>query len=129
MTDDYDVVVVGASVAGCASAILLASQGARVALLEKRSGMDAYKVTCTHTLQPSCMPVLKTLGLLPLLEAADARPHVTELWTRWGWITPRSEPGGEPLPEGLNVRRETLDPILRRLAAETPGIELFLGRS
>ncbi|WP_312888370.1 NAD(P)/FAD-dependent oxidoreductase [Nonomuraea rhodomycinica] len=107
--------------------MLFANLGARVALLEKHSGMDAYKVLCTHTLQPSCMPVVKTLGLLPPLERAGARRHVTHLWTRWGWIEPRPAPGREPLPHGLNVRRRTLDPLLRRLAAETPGVELRLG--
>ncbi|MEV0197841.1 NAD(P)/FAD-dependent oxidoreductase [Nonomuraea sp. NPDC050691] len=129
MSDDYDVVIVGASIAGCAAAILFANLGARVALLEKHSGMDAYKVLCTHTLQPSCMPVVKTLGLLPLLEEAGARRHVTHLWTRWGWIEPQDEPGREPLPHGLNVRRQTLDPLLRRLAAGTPGVDLRLGHS
>jgi 2-polyprenyl-6-methoxyphenol hydroxylase-like FAD-dependent oxidoreductase len=129
MTLDYDVVVAGASVAGCASAILLATQGARVALLDKRTTMDAYKVLCTHTLQPGCLPVLKTIGLLPLLEEAGARTHVTRLWTPWGWISPEAQPGKEPLPVGLNVRRETLDPLLRQLAADTPGVDLMLGQS
>ncbi|WP_106402060.1 NAD(P)/FAD-dependent oxidoreductase [Actinocorallia populi] len=127
MSGEYDVVVAGASTAGCAAAMLLAAQGARVALLEKRTGMDAHKVLCTHTLQPGALPVLKTLGVLPELEAAGARWHVTELWTPWGWIRPRPEPGGPPLPRGLNVRRSTLDPVLRRAAAETPGVDLMLG--
>ncbi|MFG1956120.1 NAD(P)/FAD-dependent oxidoreductase [Nonomuraea sp. NPDC049028] len=129
MTDDYDVVIVGASISGCAGAILFANLGARVALLEKHSGMDAYKVLCTHTLQPSCLPVIKTLGLLPLLEEAGAHRHVTHLWTPWGWIEPRPAPGAEPLPHGLNIRRQTLDPLLRRLAAETPGVDLRLGQN
>lgn len=129
MTADYDVVVAGASIAGCASAILLARQGARVALLEKRTTMDAYKVVCTHTLQPSCVPVLESLGLLELLEKAGAQHHVTELWTQWGWITPRPDKNGDPLPHGVNIRREKLDPILRALAVETPGVELLLGQS
>jgi len=33
--EDYDAVVVGASLAGCATAILLARDGARVALVEQ----------------------------------------------------------------------------------------------
>jgi choline dehydrogenase-like flavoprotein len=33
--DDYDAVVVGASVAGCTAATFLGRQGARVALLER----------------------------------------------------------------------------------------------
>jgi len=32
-------------------------------------------------------------------------------------------------PYGYNVTRRTLDPILRKLAAETPGVELLTGWS
>ena len=32
-------------------------------------------------------------------------------------------------PYGYNVRRETLDPILRDLAGETPGVDLRRGHS
>src|ERR687887_400410 len=45
---DFDVVVVGASVGGCTAAKLYAERGARVALVERRPGMDAYKTVCTH---------------------------------------------------------------------------------
>ena len=45
---DFDAVVVGASVAGCTAARLYAQRGARVALVEKRPDIDAYKTVCTH---------------------------------------------------------------------------------
>jgi flavin-dependent dehydrogenase len=46
------------------------------------------------------------------------------MWTRWGWIrAPRG------IPHGYNIRREVLDPMLRRLAAETPGVDFLPGRS
>ncbi|HTR88725.1 MAG TPA: FAD-dependent oxidoreductase, partial [Solirubrobacteraceae bacterium] len=51
MDGDCDVAVVGASLAGCASAILLARAGARVALVEKSPDPAAFKRICTHYIQ------------------------------------------------------------------------------
>jgi flavin-dependent dehydrogenase len=50
--DDYDAVVVGASIAGCTVATFLGRQGARVALLERSPNEDLYKVICTHAIMP-----------------------------------------------------------------------------
>jgi flavin-dependent dehydrogenase len=46
------------------------------------------------------------------------------MWTRWGWI---HTTGG--VPHGYNIRRETLDPMLRRLATETSGVDFMPGKS
>ncbi|MER2205169.1 MAG: NAD(P)-binding protein, partial [Rhodococcus sp. (in: high G+C Gram-positive bacteria)] len=43
--------IVGASIAGCAAAIMYAQQGLRIALLDARSDVRAHKVLCTHHLQ------------------------------------------------------------------------------
>ena len=69
---DFDAVVVGASVAGCTAARLYAQQGARVALVEKRPDMDAYKAVCTHFIQPSATPTIDKVGLAPLIEEHGA---------------------------------------------------------
>jgi menaquinone-9 beta-reductase len=125
MTDQtYDVAVVGASIAGCTAATLLAREGASVALIERHSDPNAYKALCTHFIQPCAVPTMQRLGLLPLIEAAGAVPNEIDMWTRWGWI--RSPEG---VPYGYNIRRQTLDPILRRLAAQTPGVDLMPGQS
>ncbi|MFB7450256.1 NAD(P)/FAD-dependent oxidoreductase [Streptomyces sp. NPDC056194] len=123
---DYDVVISGASLAGSAAAILLARRGARVALLERRSDPTAYKTLCTHSLTANATPVLAELGLLPALEKAGAVRNEARWYTRWGWIEPSAAPGPE-LPYGYNVRRSTLDPLIRSRAAETPGVDLLLG--
>ncbi|GAA3081217.1 NAD(P)/FAD-dependent oxidoreductase [Streptomyces roseofulvus] len=123
----YDVVISGASLAGSAAAILLARRGARVALLERRSDPDAYKVLCTHALTACAHPVLDELGLLPDLEKAGAVRNEARWYTRWGWIEPRAAPGGPALPYAYNVRRSTLDPLIRSHAARTPGVDLLLG--
>ena len=50
---DYDAVIVGASLAGCTTAILLGRAGARVALVEKQPDPKAFKRICTHFIQSS----------------------------------------------------------------------------
>ncbi|MDQ6810725.1 MAG: NAD(P)/FAD-dependent oxidoreductase [Actinomycetota bacterium] len=120
---EYDVAIVGASTAGCTAARLFALRGARVALIERRPALDAYKTVCTHYIQSSATPTIEKLGLAPLLEARGAVHNSVELWTQGsGWIT---ADGGAPY--GFSVTRRTLDPILRRLAADTPGVELIAG--
>jgi flavin-dependent dehydrogenase len=120
---DFDAVVVGASVAGCTAARLYAQQGARVALVEKRPDIDAYKTVCTHYIQPSATPTIEKLGLAPLIEEHGAVRNSIDLWTPYGgWIRSRGE-----TPYGYNVTRQVLDPLLRRMTAETPGVELLSG--
>jgi flavin-dependent dehydrogenase len=122
---DFDAIVVGASVAGCTAARLYAQRGARVALVEKRPDLDAYKTVCTHFIQPSATPTIEKLGLAALIEEHGAVRNSIDLWTPYGgWI--RSRPG---TPHGYNVTREVLDPLLRRMTAETPGVELMAGSS
>ncbi|MEU2393133.1 NAD(P)/FAD-dependent oxidoreductase [Streptomyces sp. NPDC007369] len=124
---DYDVVVSGAGLAGSAAAILLARRGVRVALLERRSDPAAYKVLCTHSLTANAYPVLDELGLVPALEKAGAVRNEARWYTRWGWIEPRAAPDGPELPYAYNIRRSTLDPLIRSHAAQTPGVDLLLG--
>jgi 2-polyprenyl-6-methoxyphenol hydroxylase-like FAD-dependent oxidoreductase len=121
----YDAVIVGASLAGCAAAIQLGRAGARVAVIEKKPDPNAFKRTCSHFIQASGVPALERLGLLEPMQAAGAvRPRV-HIWCQWGWI--KSPP--ERAPRGVNLRRETLDPMVRSIAAETPGVEMMLGWS
>lgn len=122
----YDVAVVGASLAGCSAAILLAREGARVALLEKSPDPQVFKRICTHYIQSSAVPTLERLGLLePMMQAGALRSRA-RLWTRWGWI---ESPPESSVASGVNLRRERLDPMVRRMAAETPGVELMLGHA
>ena len=122
---DYDAVIVGASLAGCTTAIMLGRAGAHVALVEKQPDPTAYKRVCSHFIQASAVPTLERLELLdPILAAGGVRSRI-RIWTRWGWIDPSSYPAGY----AVNLRRERLDPLLRELAAATPGVELVLGRT
>lgn len=129
-SDRHDAVVVGASLAGCTTAILLARTGASVLLVEKQPALDAHKVVCGHYIQSSALPVIERLGLLePMLEAG-AVFSAARLWFEDGEdarvIGPVEADVVEP---SINLPRRKLDPLLRGIAAETPGVELRMGTS
>ena len=119
---DYDAVVVGGSLAGCAAARLLALRGARVAVVEKRPELDAHKVICTHNIQAGAVPTIERLGIGPAIREAGAVHAQSDIWTRYGWIRPPDRG-----LHSLNLRRSVLDPIVRRQAIETPGVEYLPG--
>ncbi len=113
--------VVGGSVAGCTVARLFAQRGASVALVERRIDPAAYKVTCTHAILPPATPAIERLGLAPALTERGVPRTWSELWTPdGGWF-------GTPDSRGWGVTRRTLDPLLRDLAANTPGVGFFPG--
>ena len=126
---DYDVVVVGASIAGCTAATLLGRAGARVAVLEQRPDPAAYKTICTHFIQASATPTIERLGLAERIEAAGGIRNGAEVCTRFGWVRPPLR-GEYRYPRyGYDIRREKLDPMVRELAAEAPGVKLMLGQT
>ena len=123
---DFDAVIVGASLAGSATAIHLGRAGARVALVERKTDPNAFKRVCGHFIQASAVPALRRLGVLEELEALGAPRGRPRVWCPYGWIEPH---GDRDEMRSLSIRREVLDPLLRRRAAETPGVELMLGRT
>ncbi|HWY90411.1 MAG TPA: NAD(P)/FAD-dependent oxidoreductase [Solirubrobacteraceae bacterium] len=123
---DYDVAIVGASLAGCTAAMFLARSGARVALIEKSPDPQAFKRICSHYIQSSGVRPLERLGLVePMMQAGAVRSRACA-WTRWGWVDP---PATSALPSGINLRRERLDPLIRGLAGDTQGVDLVLGHT
>lgn len=125
MAKQYDVAVVGASLAGCSAATFMARSGASVALIERKPGSAAYKRVCGHYIQPSALSTIERLGLMPALEEAGAARGRGRVWTRYGWIDREAS----WLPPSLNARRSVIDPLVRALAAETEGVELMQGVS
>jgi flavin-dependent dehydrogenase len=123
MGDRFDAIVVGASLAGSTAATLLGRRGLRVALLERATDPQAYKKTCTHYIQACGTKTLERLGLIEPLERAGAVRNSVDLCTPYGWIRHEGD------WYGYNVRRETLDPMLRELAAKTPGVDLRFGHA
>ena len=120
-----DVVVVGAGIAGCTTAVLLGRLGLEVVVLDAEEDINVFKRSCAHFIQPSAVPMLRKHGLAPLIEEHGAIRSVTDVWMRWGWIR-SSLPADQ---YGYNIRRETLDPMLRRVAAWTPGVRVRQGHS
>jgi menaquinone-9 beta-reductase len=121
----YDVIIVGASASGCTAAMLFARQGLRVALLEHRKDIKAYKKVCTHYLQPNAVPTLQRLGLANDIEAAGGIRNGGQAWTRWGWLGAGARKNDKSY--GYSIRREVLDPLLRRHAVATPGVDFRPG--
>lgn len=119
----YDATIVGASLARCAAAIQLGRAGARVALVEQRPDPAAFKQPCTHMIRASGVPTLERIGLLEPIVAAGGVRSRARVHTPWGWIVAPPERAGL----GVNLRRELLDPLIREIAANTPGVDLMLG--
>ena len=124
-TRTYDAVIVGGSLAGCAAATMLGRAGARVAVLEKSPDPANYKRVCSHFIQASAVPTLERLELVEPMEAAGAVRSRFNAHTPWGWI----EPPAETAALAINLQREKLDPMVREMAASTPGVEVLLGQT
>jgi flavin-dependent dehydrogenase len=125
VASQFDVVVAGASIAGCSAARLFALAGARVALVERKPDPNAYKVVCTHQIQSSAVPAIERLGLAPLLDEAGAVRSRPAGWSPYGgWMQ-----FPEDTPRGYALSRRRLDPLLRDFAAGTPGVEYLPGQT
>lgn len=122
---DYDVVIVGASIAGCTAAALFARRGLRVALIERESDPQAYKKLCTHSITGVATPVIRELGLDLMIEAAGGLRNSPAIWSEQGWII---DPDHKE-SHGYNIRRQTFDPLIRQLAMNTEGVTTLLGYS
>lgn len=122
--DTHDAIVVGASLAGCTTAILLARAGASVLLVDQRPEIDAFKTVCGHYIQASALPTMRRLDIYEPMMAAGAvhSPAVV----RWSGDT-IGPVSAEKAEASINLPRKKLDPLIRRLAAETPGVEPRLG--
>jgi 2-polyprenyl-6-methoxyphenol hydroxylase-like FAD-dependent oxidoreductase len=121
----YDAVIVGGSLAGCATATMLGRAGARVAVLEKSPDPATYKRICSHFIQASAVPTLERLDLVEPMMAAGALRSRFNARVPWGWI--EAPPATAAM--AINLRREKLDPMVREMAASTPGVELLLGQT
>lgn len=123
--DDYDVIIVGASIAGCTAATAYGRAGLRVALLERHRSPQAHKTLCGHFVLGGTHDVLRRLDFWqPMVRHGAAVTSGLGMWTEHGWIVPRPD---SSVPPAISLRRSKLDPLLREIAAATPGVDLMPG--
>lgn len=128
MNSRYDVVIAGGSVAGCILALCYAKRGLKIAVLEQKDNGTAYKMLCTHFVQPIALPVFRNLGLDGPLEDLGAVRTKAAFWTPAGWIDPPEDYGDKPdTAFAYNIERRLLDPFLRAQAASNQAIDLRMG--
>jgi 2-polyprenyl-6-methoxyphenol hydroxylase-like FAD-dependent oxidoreductase len=121
---DYDFVIVGARVAGAATARLLAHAGARVLVLDR--GMLGSDTLSTSYLMRGAVQQLHRWGILPQVIAAGTPPVRTTHFhyaSRTVSVDIRPAHGVDAL---YAPRRTLLDPLLAS-AAQTAGAELRFG--
>jgi 2-polyprenyl-6-methoxyphenol hydroxylase-like FAD-dependent oxidoreductase len=122
---NYDVIVVGARVAGSVLAALLGQQGHRVLLLDKaRFPSDTLS---THFFRAPALRVFERLGVLDKVKSAA--PPLTVLWNYIDGHVIRDpiEAPEEHLRYFLCERRITLDWILLQRVEREAGIEIRQG--
>jgi 2-polyprenyl-6-methoxyphenol hydroxylase-like FAD-dependent oxidoreductase len=122
---DYDVIIVGARIAGSALATLLGQRGHHVLLLEKAHFPS--DTLSTHFFRHHALRIFEQLGVLN--EVKSTAPPLTTLWNYIdGQVI--SEPvntDDEHLRYFLCVRRITLDWILTQRVSREPGVEFHQG--
>ncbi|MDX1382194.1 MAG: NAD(P)/FAD-dependent oxidoreductase [Thermoanaerobaculia bacterium] len=121
---DYDAIVVGARVAGAATAMLMARRGMRVALVDRgRRGSDTLS---THALMRGGVIQLHRWGLLDRVQEAGTPPIATTT-VHYGDVaeTIELEPR-DGVPALFAPKRTVLDPILVDAAAAA-GAEVRFG--
>ena len=118
MDSTYDVVIVGARVAGASLALQLGQRGHHVLMIDR----DTFPsdTLSTHFVGGFGMTALQRLGVLPDLEAAGFR-HITRTRT---WIEDClfEGPSGTDGEYALAPRRDALDAILIKHAVERGGV-------
>jgi flavin-dependent dehydrogenase len=124
MCSDYDVIVVGARVAGATLAALLGDAGVSVLLLDQA---DFPSTTCsTHFFRGAGMvTVLDRIDVLERVLVLGCPPLTHQLTYTDGAVDGLDGPPQNPGEKGycLSVRREALDRILVERAADRPSVE------
>lgn len=122
---EYDVIIVGGRVAGCATALMLAEAGARVLVLE-RNRMPSAPVS-VPVIFANALAIFERLGLREAIEASGAT-KMHSGGARIGDIElrlPVKPYAG--IDYHLGLRREALDGLLIEHASRHPRIELRTG--
>lgn len=124
---DYDVIIVGASIAGASTAIALAPGGYRILLLD-RAVFPRHK-PCGEGLMPQGVAILSELGLLDEVLARGAvRVRGMRLRSLDGvWAEADFPPGEEGVSFAVVMPRFDLDALVLRRAKTFPNVTVQEG--
>jgi flavin-dependent dehydrogenase len=122
----YDVIVVGARVAGSPTAMLLARAGYRVLLIDR--ARELREVLSTHYVHQPGIARLARWGLLPAVVATGCPPVERALHDVEGIVIDGCPVPTDGQPAAYAPRRRHLDRILLA-AAEAAGVEFRAGSS
>jgi len=127
MTSRYDIVIVGAGIAGSSSAIALAQDGYRILLLDQ--ALFPRDKPCGEGIMPQGVQILSELALLPeILARGGAKVRGMRYWNRQGVLAQSDFPptaGGTSF--GLVMRRYQLDNLLLERAASFTNVTVRQG--
>jgi len=125
MSEDYDVLVVGAGPGGSTTAALLAEGGFRVLLVDKE--VSPRQKVCGDGIAPRAVHSLRLLGVEGELEGRFRRTSGMRFYSTRGGVTEVRYPMGSRYPDhGFVVPRAELDAILLGRARES-GAEIMEG--
>ena len=127
MRSDYDIIIVGASVAGASSAIALAPEGYRILLLDH--AVFPREKPCGEGIMPQGVTVLETLGVLPEILAQGGVKLRGMRYRNLQGISAQADfsPGGQRSSFGIVIRRLYLDHVLLRRAESFPNVTVRQG--
>ena len=124
MSTTYDAVVVGARCAGATTALALARDGHRVALVDK--DVLPSNVISTHFLFPNTVACLEDLGVLDRVRAHHTLNPCRQGYSFFGHDIPGDWTPVDGVTYGLSLRRTVLDTFLYEAAVDA-GAEGRLG--
>lgn len=119
---DYDVVVVGARIAGSLTAALLGERGWRVLLLD-RAAFPSDTLS-THFFRAPALLAFRRAGVLDKVLATGGPPLPHILFDFDGHVFREPSTGPEGLAHYLCIRRIVLDDILVKRAAREPAVDM-----
>ena len=124
---DYDIIVVGAGVAGASSAIQLGQEGYRVLLLD-RAVFPRHK-TCGEGIMPEGVRILDALGVLPaILDQGGTRARGLRFRSQAGvWAQADFPPMSGAPAYSVVVRRYELDHLLVQRAKSLSNVTVREG--
>lgn len=131
MINPLPVLIVGGGLAGLTSALLLASQGVNVLLIEKHEGSSPHPRATGFTQRS--LEIFRSLGIedsiKAISKAGTQRPRRTKVeslagaWQEESHWTPSASGNQSPKPEyspcqGAGLAQDALEPLLRQYAQE-----------